>query len=336
MSKNIKILLVLVLLAGVAYFFISRKPWNTTHTERKDFAITDTANISKIFLADRKNNKVLMEKDENGYWKINGSIPADVQKVNLLKATIHDVEVRNPITEKEFNNVVANLASNAIKAEFYQGDKLIKIIYIGEATPDGTGTYMMIEGSNTPFVTHIPGFVGYLTPRFLTNAVKWKDKLVFNFTEDIISVIKVHYPSDDKLGFSIENSVQPLVKSGNNILLDADNGFVKYYLSSFGGLYLEAYDDDMSESSRDSIIKRIPYCILEVKTKNELSKKLTVYLKGIDNRTKERYDDEGNILPYDRDKYFALVDDEKEIAYIQDYNFGRLFKTADDFKIKRK
>jgi len=115
-----------------------------------------------------------------------------------------------------------------------------------------------------------------------------------------------------------------------------DPNFARYYLSSFTNLYLESYGDDIKKEASDSIIKQQPFCVIVLKTKNNTTKKLTVYLKGIDQRTKERYDMAGNGLPYDHEKYFAVVDNDKTLAYIQDYNFGRLFRTALDFKGTKK
>ena len=336
MKKSTKILLAIVIFASAIYFVMSRKPWSNFKTERKDFTIKDTASISKIFLADKKGNTVLLQKEENG-WRINNTYDADLGKINLLKSTMHDMEVRNPITEKEFNKVVANLASIGTKVEFYNGEELIKTIYVGEATPDGTGTYMIVEGSNTPFVTHIPGFVGYLTPRFLTDPIKWKDKLVFNYTAELISKVSVAYPEKPEFSFEINNlNSIPEVTGFQGSKIVGDPNFARYYLSSFTNLYLESYGDDIKKEASDSIIKQQPFCVIVLKTKNNTTKKLTVYLKGIDQRTKERYDMAGNGLPYDHEKYFAVVDNDKTLAYIQDYNFGRLFRTALDFKGTKK
>ncbi len=328
----------LTALAAVIYFVFVNKPWSTFKAERKDFAIEDTASITRIFMADKRNHKVLLEKNEEGVWMVDKQFPADMQKVNLLKATLHDVEVRNPLNQAEFNSMVAVMAANAIKTEIYAGNKLIKTVYVGGATADHTGTYMMIEGSSTPFVTHIPGFVGYLTPRFNVYPIKWKGRAVFTYTPEQIAHISVQYPQKTNASFEIDNTGdEPRVFNKElNVNIPYDTGFVRYYLGSFSNLYFEGYDEDIPATSADSLRNTTPYCIIEVKGKDKSAKRLQVHFKPVDRRTKSRFDETtGEAYTIDPDKYFAFIDDEKDVAYIQQYNFGRLFKHSGDF-VKRK
>lgn len=337
MNKNVKILLIATLLLAGIYLLFINKPWSNFNSERKDFAISDTGSITKIFLADKRNNSVLLEKNEAGEWLVNQIYKADLQKLNLLKATLHDVEVRNPLAESEYNSTVAIMASNAIKVECYNGEKLIKTLYVGTSTPDQTGTFMMVEGSSTPFVTHIPGFVGYLTPRFNVFPIKWKDKSIFTYTAAEIAEVKITYPKRPNASFLIDNSkTTPVVKSlSPEIIIPYDSGFVRYYLSGFSNLYAEGYDEDIPQSQSDSVRNSEPYCVIELKLTSGQTKRLQVHLKPMDKRTKSRVDEAtGEEFEFDTEKYFAFVDDEKYLSLIQHYTFGRLFKHAGDF-VKR-
>jgi hypothetical protein len=337
MNKNLKILLILVVVAAAAYFIISRKPWSTLKPELKEFAIRDTASVTKFFLADRRGNTVEMAKNEKGVWMVNNTFKADMTKVNLMLATMHDITVRNPISEKEFNTVIGTLATEGVKAEFYSGDKIIKTIYVGPASADQAGTFMMVEGSSAPFVTHIEGFIGYLTPRFYTYAIKWKDKGVFNLDPKEIRLISVGYPNNPSQSFVVENGDNPIVKSVNPDVkeIPTDINFIKYYVGGFNNLYFEGYDETMTRVKADSIKKMTPYCIVEVKKTDGSQIRLQVNYKEVGDHTKILYDKDGKLLPYDTEKYYAFINDEKDVVYLQQYNFGRIFKTLNDFKEKK-
>ena len=325
---KIKILIALVITASLAYWFISRKPWSTLKGELKEFAIKDTAKVTRMFFADKKGNKVLLQRNEKNEWMINNLTQADADKVNLLLATMHDLEVRNPITEKEHNTVVGILATEGIKTEFYKGEDLIKTIYIGSSTPDQTGTYMLIEGSDVPYVTHVNGFIGYLTPRFITSEKMWKSKEVFNISASQIKKISVEYPMDMKNSFVIENGIIPILKS-NNIAIPTDVKFLKYYLGNFEHLFFEGYSE-AKVSEKDSIFNLTPFCVIILTKANGEQIKLQVNLKAIDRRTMQHFEESGKPLDYDIEKYFAFINNSKDMIIIQQHNFGKLFRKLDE------
>jgi hypothetical protein len=334
MNKNLKILLILVAVAAAAYFVISRKPWTTLKPELKDFAIKDTASVTRFFLADKRGNSVQVAKNENGVWMVNNMYKADVAKVNLLLATMHDVTVRNPISENEFNTVIASLATDGVKAEFYKGDKIIKTIYVGSASADQAGTFMLVEGSSAPFVTHIEGFVGYLSPRFYTYPIKWKDKEVFDMGPEDISLISVGYGDNESFVIDNENSLHPVLKSVTPEVKEVatDLNFVKYYVAGFDNLFFEGYDETMPAAKADSIRQSDPFCVIEVRKKDGSTTRLVVHYKEVGDHTKILYDEHGKLLKHDTEKYYGFINDEKDVVYLQDYNFRRIFKKLGDFK----
>jgi hypothetical protein len=333
MKKSVIVLLLLVVLSLVAYYLINRRGWTTVKKELSDFAITDTASVTRIFLADKSGNSVLMERGNDG-WKLNQQMYADPEKVMILLGTLHDVKVRNPIPESEFNTVIAMLASSGVKAEFYMKDGSVKIIYVGSSTLDQTGTYMLIDGSSSPYVTHIPGFVGYLTPRFLPSYVQWKDRKVIDLSESQIQSIKMDYPTAPHQSFEMINAMEPVLNDGKGLkVTEIDKGFCKFYAASFKRMYAEGYEDISSAKFADSILAMTPYCVLQIQDDKSKLHVLRIFLKGVDKRTKMDYDDQSDKrMSYDGDKFYATLDDSKDIMVIQRYVFDRVLKTRSDFE----
>jgi hypothetical protein len=334
MNKQIKILLLILVVALGFYFLVTRKPWRSFSGDEADFAIADTASITKIFIADVRGEQVLLTK-ENGTWLVNGKVAADVKKMELLLQTIHDVKMRNPVSQNEHNTVVKEFAALGIKAEFYGNDKLIKTIYVGRATNDKVGTYMMLEGASSPYVAHIPGFVGYLTPRFPTNPVKWKSKLVFDIPADAIKSMKVDYPDAPQESFTITNEAEPTLKGIDGKTVQADVNYLKYLLASFSQLHGEAFDDNYTSTQQDSIARTPVFCEIKIERKDGQSSVLKLHSKSIDNRTKFRYDEAGRPIEFDTEKYFGFVNGERDMMYIQQYNFGRIIKRLSEVRLMK-
>src|SRR5688572_11628584 len=151
MSKQVKILILLVIAALAVYFLYTRKPWRSLkRVDETAFAVEDTAAVTRVFIADGRGSKVLLEKQPDGTWAVDGKFLADKKKIDVLLQTIHNVRLRNPVGQGEFNNVLRSFTAAGVKVEIYNGEEQIKTIYVGQMTSDQVGTYMMIEGASAP------------------------------------------------------------------------------------------------------------------------------------------------------------------------------------------
>jgi hypothetical protein len=337
MSKQVKILVILVIAALAVYFLYTSKPWKSLkHADETAFAIEDTASITKVFIADGRGSNTLLEQQPDGSWMINGKFLADENKVNLLLQTIHDVKLRNPVGQAEFNNVLKSFTAGGVKVEIYNNDDLVKTMYVGQMTSDQTGTYMMIEGASAPYVTHIPGFVGYLSPRFLPQAVKWRSRIIFHANPDDITRISVNYPGESQQSFVVENATGvPVLKNSSGAVINvADSVFLKYYLASFNGLYGEGFDELFDRARQDSIAKTPAFCTISVETKQGRQQSVQLHIKKIERGTKERYTEGGKELEYDSERFYAFANGSPDMMYVQQYGFGKVMRKLGDFMKK--
>jgi hypothetical protein len=86
MKKNRNILIVAIVLALAALFLIFNRSNKTLDEQISEFAVSDTASVSKIFLADKSDNKILLERQANGSWLLNGKYEAHVENLNQQPA----------------------------------------------------------------------------------------------------------------------------------------------------------------------------------------------------------------------------------------------------------
>ncbi|MDP1725373.1 MAG: hypothetical protein Q8M15_01215 [Bacteroidota bacterium] len=339
MNRNTLLLFFAVIILAAGYWLISKKPWNTAPKMADEFAVKDTASVSKIFMANKNGIKILLERQSDNTWRVNNKDIVDEIKIKLLLGTLHDMQIQHPIQASMRTTAIGMLASTGIKTEIYAGEKCIKTIYVGGETPERTGTFMVLEGSEDVYSIHIPGFVGYLTPRFILNEIKWITKFVFNEDHNTIVNLKVHYPSKPRASFVYNQDIfksTGSLKNNEGNLVRADTQMVKFYLSGYKNLYVEGYYDDFVflPNERDSLHKRTPFCEIELSNQSGQTQYLTVYDKPLGERSRQQFDEKGNLLKIDPEKYFAVVNKRKNIASIQEYNFGRLFKELPDLMKK--
>jgi hypothetical protein len=242
-----------------------------------------------------------------------------------------------PVAPSMHNTAMGILGSKGIKCEVYQGDKVYKTIYIGTETPEKEGTFMILEGEDQPYIIQQPGFIGFLTPRFSTEEVKWRSKLIFNIAKNDIQEITISYPKLPQQSFVLNAKLAQEMGFVNDIkgnLVRTDTLKTSLLLHAFENLYAEGFYEEavFTKAERDSVFATNPKVIIFVKLKNGQSKSLKLYEKFIGDKTKDRFDEnlvERNIDP---EKFFAKIDEQDIAASVQEYAFRRILVKLSDLQ----
>ncbi len=340
MKKNKNILILLIVLLIVAFGIWLTNSTNTFQKSRSDFKLEDSASVSKIFMSDKNNNSLTLKKVGHSQWMVNDKYPAQKFNIDLLLKTMVDIEVSFPVAKAAHNSIIKELAANSVKVEIYQvrplleifgvrlwsRERLTKVYYVGGATPDNQGSFMLMEGSSEPYVVYLPGFRGFVSPRYSPFEKYWRDYNVFRVQiPDIVSV-RVESPAIPEFSFEVTN------RGDNTFKLTGlkDNQEVRYdtlkmlnFLSGFRNLSFEALINDMDPPKKDSILASTPFLIVTVKDKSGVAKTLKAFhKKGPEGQT----DMEGRPMPYDLDRLYALVNDGRDFTLIQYYNFDKILR----------
>jgi len=342
MKKNRIAIILVILLSSLSFWFIINNKKGTIKETLKEFAVKDTASINKIFLADKKGRSVTLEKNASGKWIVNGKYNARIDAVQTLLYTINKVDVKEPVSKKAHNNIVKKLAAEAVKCEIYSNDELIKAYYVGTETTEMTGTYMILidlktmQPSEKPFVTYIPGFEGYLTTRYFTEEIGWRDRTVFNYSGNEIKSVKMETPQYPEKGYEVlslgENTFDVKLLSTGKSLPNIDTLAVKQYLSYFKNLNFESFEVEMSAQQMDSVKNSIPLNIISL-TNNE--GKVT-QVKFFPRKPKNNATTvDGKAIQYDQDRMNAVMNDGKDFVFVQYFMFGKIMPSPEYFQKKK-
>ena len=251
------------------------------------FAITDTAAISRIEINDRRGHSAVLTR-KGGEWTINNSLTVAQDRIRLLLETLSEVEVKNPVPLAARDNVLRDLASSGTIVKVYKGEKLQKKIYIGGPTPDQEGTTMLLEGMDEPMITHLPGFVGYLSPRFYTEINDWRSRKLFDLNAYDLRSVAITYPDSQQYSFVLN------VKGGDDFEMTHPDGTgtvqvkpipAKSYLNVFRKLYLMDFPVLMS-GSQDSVLQEGPLAVIRLQTTSGPLPEVNIYIKSAEQRTK--------------------------------------------------
>lgn len=334
MGKTLIYIVLLGILGFGVYYFLFREG-DVFGTDEAGFTIKDTASVSRVFLADKKSNTILLERKSNG-WMLNGKYPAMQTPVNNLLHAFLMQEPSYPVPESMHNSVVKLLAADGIKVEVYDANnKSIRTFYVGGQANDGLGTYMLIDGANRPYVVHIPGFNGYLTPRYSTDVADWRDRTVANVPRTEVKEVKVTYNAEPLNSFTLQQQDTGHI----NVVLDSvlmtgkelNKRRASVYTKFFEDLHHEGYLN--GSYKLDSVIASAPkMCAIDITTTKGQQQHIDIYWMSLNKRSKNMLTPNPNTpLAYDADRFYAVINNAKDTVIIQRSSFDKILRRGYEF-----
>jgi len=343
MKKNNKITIIiaalLVVIAGILIW--NNRYLSTIQGESSDFQVWDTASVTKIYLADRRENESLLERHENG-WTLNGTYKAHPKQVQYLLTTLYKIRVKMPVSVASHDNIVKQLAAQSTKVEIYQmvprinlfdkiklfyHEKRTKVFYVGDATMDNSGTFMLKEGADKAYIVYIPSFRGFISTRFNAYPDEWRDHTVFHASLADIQSVQIDFNEDPEGSFRIDNVGKhqyKLTRLCDNQDMPFDTLRVINFLSSFGNLRFEALFTNTLPQERIDSITGSPFVHNMVLTvKDGTTQDMKTFKKLVMNSVTDMG---GEIGEVDHDRMYALIEGGKDFVLIQNYVFDKVLR----------
>ncbi|MBL7933843.1 MAG: hypothetical protein JNL60_18205 [Bacteroidia bacterium] len=335
-SSVIIITLLLLLTGGAIYIYSTKSKPSTVEEDSRMFRYKDTAAITKIFLADKDGNKSTLLRTKGG-WIVNDKYPCRRDGILNLMEAIKNMEVRMSVPKAAKSNVIRYLATQSVKVEIYAGDELVRQYYVGYEAEDGEGSYMLLtdveSGKNypDPYICFIPGFKGYLQPRFIVNENDWRDRIVMNYTPPEIKRIKnidLEAPVDSSFTIDLENANSFKLKNGKGVEVAFDDAKMRQYLIYFQNVSYEVLQTGKSKKLHDSLSAVQPFYTIDITTTNFKTDEYKFYRKQF---AGDEAPEKGFKFDYDPDRLYMNFNHGKDWALIQYYTVGKLFTSVNYF-----
>lgn len=340
MKKNRTTVILTIILIAIAGLLIwNNRYLSTLRGTSADFSVWDTAAITKMYLADRLDHESLLERQPDG-WTVNEYKAHDV-KVNQLLSTLYKLHVRMPVSVASHDNIIKQMAVNSTKVEIYQivprinlfnkiklfpREKRTRVFYVGDATMDSNGSFMLKEGSDQPYIVNIPGFRGYISTRFAANPDEWRDHVIFQESLADIQSLTMEFGEDPTRDFRIENVGKhqyKLTRLADNKDLPLDTLKVINLLSSFSDLRYEELLSNKTDPERMDSIRQSPFLhrITLVNKEGE-----TLSMKAYKKKIQSVFDIPETEWIDDEDRMYAFVNNDHDLVLIQYYIFDKILK----------
>ena len=249
--------------------------------------------------------------------------------MQLLLKTFLRVEVRTPVPKAAEAMVLKVMSSTGKKVEIYAGDAVpSKIWYVGHATQDHYGTFMLLEipgtgKSSVPFVMAMSGFSGFLTTRFHTGIDDWRSTEVLEYP-DVSAIRRVTMTNNARPaeGWTVTyDGVYALsLLTNDKVAVAMDSAAVKDLMLTLRDQHFEYFERKITKAERDSVLASTPSHVLEIANADGAVQRVPFWKKS---PYKEERDMEGKLLIEDTDRQWALLDDTCMVI-VQRMHFDRI------------
>ncbi len=339
-KNNIIILAISTILIALAYFTISNK---RNSTLENDFLLSDTSNVEKIFLVNKKNEQTTLTKKE-GKWFLPNNEEAIQENVKIILKTLMMIDIRQPVSNASFNTIVKQLATHSTKVEIYQRKyainflgikafphlKKTKAFYVGSPTRDYKGTIMKMEDSDDIYITYIPGFNGYLSERFSASYADWVNHIIYKTPLRSIVKVRIEFGKSPEQSYEIQNvgnrKYDVISLLNNSKQTNYDTLRLLEELASFRSINFETMLDNLSQDKIDSLEKIVPLRTISLTTIDQKTKTIRMWHRP---NFSKKPDFNGKLFPYDMDRMYAIVDGLKSPVTVQFFVMDNVSRPLD-------
>ncbi|MCE2495550.1 MAG: DUF4340 domain-containing protein [Flavobacteriales bacterium] len=333
MKNRIWLYVVLIaLLGGLVLWMAYFQNENTTRPQLYNFTVEDTSAVYRIVIKDKRPMETVLTRTADG-WMVNGEHHVRPDAMEVLLETLKRQEMRSFAPEMAKERVMNQMSSRGVEVIVESNGESVKHFYVGGNAPDLLGTYMMIDGSDGPYLVHIPGFNGFLNTRYFADPALWRDRSIVGVSPERIESVSIQYHREPEMGFRVEQpevGVVKVVTMPGEQAMSFDSTAALGYLQEFRRIYFEGLitEDDRIWEKKDSILNSEPVFTLRVDGEGGRDTELVAYYKSAPPGTTNS---DGNPRAYDLDRFYALLNG-KDFILIQNYALRKILRDRSYFE----
>jgi hypothetical protein len=270
-KRNIRLiisLLVLVVATSLALCLLNR---NSDDVDQNLFKVADLKSIDHITLESAHGNVDL--KFDDVRWMINSKYQADRNLIDVLFATLQQIEPKRPVAATMHDSISNALEKSGVKISLFADNKKIKTFFAG-GNKHKSQAYFKTEGNGTPYITVIPGYRIYTSGIFELDENGWRDKRIFNFNWQNFKSLTTTFPAALNQNFKVSFIDRYFGVEGVAV---ADTTKLNNYLDAVSLLVADQFIQKGYSRQYDSAFALPPAMIIDVMDAADRHFKLSLY-----------------------------------------------------------
>lgn len=308
--KKIVLYLFLLLLFGLAFYFLFFDANSTLKVKSKPLGIKQTELLTKICLIEKQDTLILEKNTDQ--WFINKSYRADNKQVRKLLEIFAHIELK-PLALSMKEELIEEL-KNAVSIDVYKGEKVLLSFFLKKT---GNGKiYLMSKDKKEPYEWDLLALDESPFSYISTQVSDWQSKKVVQFLAGEIISLAFKSNLEHSKSFLLEKEGEQFFLSKNKKKQKIDGQLARQFLIKFTKLTFQKYAFDISQSAKESIKKTVPIFTIEVTNNNHKSHCLKAFYKPILNQV----DEFGNAINMDPHLFLLLLEN-NGFVYAKYYDF---------------
>ena len=349
--KNKKKLLIWIVLFLVATAVVLWTVNKRNSTLDQDYHIADIESVTRVYLSDKENNHVLLSRVESNSadstWIVDECYLASRPVVDLMLETLRDMRIRQYVNRNAVANVVRRIAASHVKVEVYQRvyrirlfglhlfphEKVTCTYFIGSETQDQMGSYVYRQGDKDPYIVHVPGFRGFLAPRFPTSPMAWRSHRIVALDIKHLQRVELDIPANPQESFAIYRDGTDFrmeLTATHQTVVGFDTARVAQMLSSFANLNFDEYAHAVPNVEFDSSLSQAPRAVLRITDTEGRTREVKTYIKYRNPDDIKAIPDPDMYDMFDIDRLYAVIDN-SDTVLIQYFVFDNILQPASFF-----
>jgi hypothetical protein len=241
-KKQLPVIIILVILISIAGWVYFNNNSSTYKHRDADFSIPEITRVTEIRI-EKTTDTLILYKHADG-WLFNKSYPARKKAVEYTLDALSRITVKSAVSRSERNKIISCIQKYGVSVKALDGTKQIKQFSVYADTFQRM-VYMMLVGSDKPFLVEIPGFYGNIAGIFNTSDHYWRDKEIIHYLPDKILYLSVEQPKNPNASFRIYNYggnrfAVKKIKS-DQVIKDVIAENLEMYLMNFRDIEVEGF-----------------------------------------------------------------------------------------------
>ncbi len=320
MKKYAFYIVIIAILVTIALVLIFNDQPGTITGSEKNFAISDTASVTKIKYV-YKGDALELTRNKS-LWVVNNKYPAKTQLVNVTLKFLQQFNIISVVPKESLQRAIEALNERSLQVTIEDSGKPVVQYRLCEIDTAPAKVFIIMEGSSRPYIANITGFDLPVLTLFSTSERMWRDRKLFVTHMDDFMMVGLAYPQNADNSFAISKINDSLqIKQGDLISKKVSRQAVQNYFLNVSNLKADHMGAERLSLEYSKVKDNLPFAELIIKSTGNRTETLKVY----------QIPDEKSPSKINPDMLIGIVGTDTVPVMINYVDFDPLLKSMGDF-----